>query len=346
MMNHWRKGLFLSLKIRLLGGILFFALCGTLLLTGCGQSTEPVTQEPEDQKPVIAVIPKGTAHIFWQAVHAGAVTAGKEFGAEIQWQGPQTETMKEQQVSIVSDFLVKQVDGMVLAPQDQDALVPVAERVAQQNIPLVIFDSGINTDQYLSFVATDNYQGGVLAAKHMGKLLEGKGTVIITKVDPGSDSTIKREQGFEETLAKEFPDVKIVGSAYGYSDREKSRAATDDLLVANPDVDGLFGPNESSTFGVLLALQARDLVGKKTFVGFDSSDELVEALGKGYIDVLILQNPFKMGYEGVKAIIRHLNGEEVPRRIDTGVYAVTPENMDEPEYKQLLSPDLSILQEE
>jgi ribose transport system substrate-binding protein len=318
---------------------------GTLLLAGCGKSDESTSQVQEKKRPVIAVIPKGTAHVFWQAVHSGAVTAGKEFDVEIQWQGPQTETMKEQQASIVSDFLVKQVDGIVLAPQDQDALAPVVERVALQKIPLVIFDSGINSENYLSFVATDNYQGGVMAARHMGRLLNGKGTVIITKVDPGSDSTINRENGFEEILAKEFPEIKVVGSAYGYSDREKSRAATDDLLIAHPDVDGIFGPNESSTFGVLLALQARELVGKKKFVGFDSSDELVDAMRKNEIDVLILQNPFKMGYEGVKAIVRHLNGEEVPRRIDTGVYAVTPDNMDEPENKNLLIPDLSILQE-
>ncbi|RJP31351.1 MAG: sugar ABC transporter substrate-binding protein [Candidatus Omnitrophota bacterium] len=344
-MKTWKPINFFRCKSRWGWGLFSVLMLGTLLLAGCGKSDESTSQVQEKKRPVIAVIPKGTAHVFWQAVHSGAVTAGKEFDVEIQWQGPQTETMKEQQASIVSDFLVKQVDGIVLAPQDQDALAPVVERVALQKIPLVIFDSGINSENYLSFVATDNYQGGVMAARHMGRLLNGKGTVIITKVDPGSDSTINRENGFEEILAKEFPEIKVVGSAYGYSDREKSRAATDDLLIAHPDVDGIFGPNESSTFGVLLALQARELVGKKKFVGFDSSDELVDAMRKNEIDVLILQNPFKMGYEGVKAIVRHLNGEEVPRRIDTGVYAVTPDNMDEPENKNLLIPDLSILQE-
>ena len=310
-------------------------------LAGCGPSG-PVGKK----RPQIAVIPKGTAHVFWQSVHAGAKTAGKDLDVDIIWQGPQQETLKDQQISIVEDFIVKRVDGMVLAPQDQNALVPVVENVALAKIPLVIFDSGINTDKYLSFVATNNYRGGVEAAKEMGRLLKGKGNVIIVKVDPGSDSTNNREKGFEETIKKDFPEIKIVGSQYGYSDREKSRAATEDLLAANPNVDGIFGPNESSTFGALLALQARKLAGKKAFVGFDSSTELVDALAKREINALILQNPFKMGYEGVKAIVDHLQGHEPPKQIDTGVYVITSDNMNEPENKKLLTPDLSILKGE
>ena len=307
-------------------------------LLGCGPSG-PVGKK----KPQIAVIPKGTAHVFWQSVHAGAKTAGRDLNVDILWQGPQQETLKDQQISIVQDFIVKHVDGIVLAPQDQNALVPVAENVALAKIPLVIFDSGINTDKYISFVATDNYRGGVEAAKEMGRLLKGKGNVIIVRVDPGSDSTNNREKGFEDTIKKDFPDIKIVGAQYGYSDREKSRAATEDLLAAHPDVDGIFGPNESSTFGALLALQARKLAVKKAFVGFDSSTELVEALARREINALVLQNPFKMGYEGVKAIVEQLENRPPAKRIDTGVYVITSDNMNEPENKKLLTPDLSIL---
>ncbi len=293
----------------------------------------------------IAVIPKGTAHIFWQSVHAGAVTAGKEFGVEIKWQGPATETMKEAQISIVNDFIVKQVDGIVLAPQDQEALVGAVEDAFEAKIPLAIFDSGINTDKYVSFAATDNYKGGVAAANEMARLLDNKGTCIITKVDPGSDSTLQREKGFEDTLAEKYPDIKVIDAQFGYSDREKSRAVTEDMLIKHPEVDAIFGPNESSTSGALLALQAIDLAGKKIFVGFDSSDALIQAMKKNEINALILQNPFKMGYEGVKAVVRHIKGEKVEKRIDTGVYLITPENMDEPDNKLLLSPDLSVLGE-
>lgn len=310
------------------------------LLTGCGKSGEK-----SEKKLSIAVIPKGTAHIFWQSVHAGAMTAGKEFNVDIQWLGPQTETMKEVQRSIVDDFIVSKVDGIVLAPQDENALVSAVEKIADANIPCAIFDSGIKTDRYLTFVATDNYKGGVLAAEEMGRLLNGKGSIIITRCDPGSDSTNQREKGFEETLTAKFPEIKIVASQYGYSDRDKSRAVTEDMISANPNVDGIFGSNESSTTGALLALQALNLAGKKIFVGFDSSDDLVAALEKKEIHALVLQNPFNMGYLGVKAIVDYLNALPVERRIDTGVYLLTAENMNEPDKMLLLKPDLSILSE-
>lgn len=320
----------------------------SILLGGCGQSgneTVSTPQPPEDSKRVIAVVPKGTAHVFWQSVHAGAKTAAKELDVEIDWNGPQTETMKEMQISIVEDFIVRKVSGIVLAPQDENAMVGPVEKAARGGIPTAIFDSGINTEQYLSFVATDNYKGGVAAAHELAKRLNNKGSVIIIKVDPGSASTNDREKGFEDTLKESYPDIQVAGAQYGYSDREKSRAVTEDLLSAHPDVDAIFGPNESSTFGALLALQARGLAGKKIFVGFDSSAELTKALEDGEIHALVLQDPFKMGYEGVKAIVQHLDGKPVERRIDTGVYVVTKENMNEPANQLLLSPDLSILAE-
>ncbi|MBI1389969.1 MAG: substrate-binding domain-containing protein [bacterium] len=341
--KYWEDSIMKVRNLSRIAGSLFIASILTVSLWSCGgQNDQPKenASAPSDGKPVIAVVPKGTAHIFWQSVHSGAVKAGEEFGARIEWLGPQTETMKDQQISIVDDFITRGVDGIVLAPQDQNALVPVVERVAAAGIPCAIFDSGIATDKYLSFVATDNYKGGVKAAQEMARLLDNKGTCIITRVDPGSDSTIQREKGFEETLAKDYPDIKVVDAQYGYSDREKSRAVTEDMLTAHPDVDAVFGPNESSTFGALLALQARQMAGKKVFVGFDSSDELVEALRKGEIQALVLQDPVNMGYRGVEAIMKHLKGEEVPKRIDTGVYVVTAENMDQPDYKRLLEPEL------
>lgn len=319
-----------------------------LFIGGCGQSSTETASSPEPKKDgerVIAVVPKGTAHVFWQSVHAGAKTAAKELGVTVSWNGPQTETQKEMQISIVEDFIIQKVDGIVLAPQDANAMVGVVEKAARQGIPTAIFDSGIETEKYLSFVATDNYKGGVAAAHELAKRLNNKGTVIIIRVDPGSASTNQREKGFEDTLKESYPDIEVVGAQYGYSDREKSRAVTEDLLSANPDVDAIFGPNESSTFGALLALQARGLTGKKVFVGFDSSDELVKAMEEGEIHALVLQDPFKMGYESVKAIVEHLNGNNVERRIDTGVYVVTKDNMNEPANKLLLTPDLSILAE-
>lgn len=328
--------------------ILAAVLLVCLGFSGCGggdRSDSPQPEGQDDGARTIAVIPKGTAHVFWQSVHAGAKTAAHELGVNIIWNGPPTETQKEAQISIVEDFIVRDVDGMVLAPIDENALVPVVEKAARRGIPTAIFDSGIQTEKYLTFVATDNYQGGVAAAHELAKRLNNKGSVIIIRVDPGSASTNDREKGFEDTLKESYPEIQVVGGQYGYSDRDKSRAVTEDLLSAHPDVDAVFGPNESSTYGALLALQARNLTGKKIFIGFDSSDELVKALADGEIHALILQNPFRMGYDGVKSIVAHLDGQPVERRVDTGVYTITQENMNDPEMKKLLSPDLSILSE-
>ena len=316
--------------------IVIFACC-----FGCAKS-EP--KKAAGQR-VIAVIPKGTAHIFWQSVHAGALKAGKEFGVKIEWNGPQTETMKDQQIAITQDFVSRKVDGIVLAPQDQNALVQVVEQVAAARIPCVIFDSGINTEKYVSFVATDNYKGGVKAGEEMGRLLKGKGTVIITRCDPGSDSTNQREKGFEDTIKSKFPEVKIIDSQYGNSDKEKSRAITEDMLTAHPDVDAVFASNESSTHGALMALRGQNYAGKKIFVGFDSSPDLLDGLNKKEIQALVLQNPVNMGYQSVKAAVGFLDGVNVEKRIDTGVYLITPENANTPENQQLINPDLSILKE-
>ncbi|MBN2325977.1 MAG: substrate-binding domain-containing protein [Candidatus Omnitrophica bacterium] len=316
----------------------------TIFVIGCAK--HDADESAKTDKRVIAVIPKGTAHVFWQSVHAGALTAGKELGVEIAWNGPQTETMKDQQIAITQDFVVRKVDGIVLAPQDQNALVKVVEQIADARIPCVIFDSGINSDKYVSFVATDNNQGGVKASKELGRLLNGKGTCIITRCDPGSDSTNQREKGFEDTLAKEFPDIQIIDSQYGYSDKDKSRSVTEDMLTAHPNVDAIFASNESSAHGALMALRGLNLAGKKIFVGFDSSVDLLEGLNNKEIHALVIQNPFNMGYQSVKSIVSYLDGLDVERRIDTGVYLITPGNINDPEMQKVLNPDLSILNEE
>ena len=268
--------------------LLLLFVVSILFTAGCGQQEE--TSDTSGLR--IAVVPKGTAHVFWQTVHAGAKTAGQEMGAEILWQGTQDETQRERQIAIIEDFIIDQVDGIVLAPQDADALVPAINKVDRAGIPLVIFDSGANTDKYVSFVATDNYKGGVRAAEKMGELLPDGGTVIIIAVNPGSESTTQREQGFEDTIQEKFPAIEILDKQYGYSDREQSRAVTEDLLTKYPEVHAVFGPNESSTFGALLALRAQGYAGKRKFVGFDSSAELNTALENREIHALVLQDPF------------------------------------------------------
>ena len=294
------------------------------------------------KKLTIAVIPKGTTHEFWKSIHAGAVKASQELDVEIIWKGPLKEDDRENQIRVVENFITLRVDGIVLAPLDDRALVPVVREAVGRKIPVVIIDSDLRWQEYVSFVATDNYKGGVLGARRLGELLGGKGDAMMMRYQEGSASTTNREAGFLDTMKKEFPNIRIVSSnQYGGATTASSYERAELLLQRFPKVDGIFCPNESSTFGMLRALQDVGLAGKIRFVGFDSSEKLAQALREGQIQGLVLQNPFHMGYLGVKTMVQHLRGEKVEKRVDTGCMVVTPENMNEPEMKELLLPDLS-----
>ena len=320
---------------------------------GCGRPPAPPPQSvteprppPPAAKPLpaaplrLAVCPKGTAHVFWQTVRAGALAAGKDCGAEIAWNGPAKETEYNRQVEIIENYLAQKMDGFVIAPTEKNALVPVVEKVFAAGKPVIIFDSGIQTEKYHSFVATDNYQGGVLAARKLGELLGGKGNVAVVKCAPGGASTLLREDGFRDTIAKEFAGIKIVAEQFGMSDRAKSLEVAENMLTANKDLAALFGSNESSAVGAVNAVKNAGLAGKVKVVGFDSSDVLLAGLKEGSIAALVVQNPFKMGYEAVKAAVARAKGQDVPRRIDTGVLVVTPANLDQPDVQAVLNPKL------
>ncbi|MBI4605680.1 MAG: substrate-binding domain-containing protein [Planctomycetes bacterium] len=196
---------------------------------------------------------------------------------------------------------------------------------------------------YVSFVATHNYTGGVLAAERRGEALGGKGKVILMRYQEGSASTMEREQGFLDTLKKELPGLELLESKlYGGAITETTYKTSQNLVARfREEVQGIFTPNESTTFGMLRALQDAGLAGKVKFVGFDASEPLVKAMRKGEIHGLVLQNPIKMGYLGVMTLYAHLQGKPVEPQIDTGAVVVTLENMDQPEMKFLHSPDLS-----
>ncbi|HLF85354.1 MAG TPA: substrate-binding domain-containing protein [Blastocatellia bacterium] len=303
-------------------------------LIGC--LAAPACNRNGGGKRIIAVIPKGVAHFFWQSVHAGAEAAGKEFGVEVMWKGPAQETDYSGQINIVEDAINRRVDGIVLAPSHGDALVPIVERAQKEGIPVTIFDSGISTETYLSYVATDNRQGGVVAAERLAEKLGGKGKIAILGVKAGSVSTDEREQGFQETIKQKYPGIAIVAFQYGDADRAKSLDRASDILTAHADLNGMFASNESSTVGAVQAIKQKGLAGKVVLGGFDSSPNLIDDLKAGAIDSLVLQNPFKMGYEGVKAIVDKLNGLTPQRRLDTGVTLLTKENLDTAEMQQLL----------
>ena len=319
------------------------ALALGFVLAGCGGKDRAAG--PGAVKPaVIAVIPKGMTHEFWKAIHAGAAQAAREQGVEIIWKGPQKEDDRAQQITVVEDVISRGVAGIVLAPLDDRALVRPVQDAMRSRIPVIIIDSGLQGKEYVSYVATDNHRGGVLGARRLGELLGGKGRIFLIRYQEGSASTMERERGFLETVRTEFPDLKLlVQDQYAGSTTETAYQLAENLLSRFPDVEGIFCPNESSTFGTLRALQESKLAGRVKFVGFDSSPKLVQALRDNHLHGLVLQNPVRMGYLGVTMMVQHLRGEKIADLVDTGVTVATPENMDAAEIKILLSPDLSIL---
>lgn len=309
-----------------------------LLFFGCNSQSGQEGEESNDMQ--IAVIPKGTTHVFWKSIHAGAAKAGKELGVDIIWQGPQKEDDRQMQIQVVQNFVSRGVDGIVLAPLDDRSLVPPVRSAVNRNIPVVIIDSDLSADIYQSFVATDNYQGGQLCAQRLAEVLGGKGKVIMLRYAEGSASTTKREQGFMDGI-QEYPDIEVVSSnQYAGATMEKAFQASQNLLNRFSQVDGIFCPNESSTSGMLRALQTAGKTKQIKLVGFDVSETMLEALRRDEIQGLAVQDPFQMGYLGVKTAYHVIKNEPFEEKVDTGVTMVTPENVDQPEVEKLINPEL------
>jgi ribose transport system substrate-binding protein len=303
-----------------------------------------VTACKGNSAPKIAVIPKGTTHEFWKAVHAGAVKASREQKVEIVWKGPLKEDDLKAQIDVVQSFTAQRVAGIVLAPLSDRALQSPVKDAVSSKIPVVVFDSDLQGDAHASFVATDNIAAGRLGGEHLAKILGGKGNVVLLRYQEGSASTANREQGFLEAM-RAHPDINLTSSnQYGGATTESAFATSESLLAAQRAsagaVQGVFAPNESTTFGMLLALRKAGLAGKIKFVGFDASEKLVQGLRDGHIDGLVVQDPFNMGYLAVRMMAQHLRGEAIQKRIDTGAKLVEKANMDSPEMTALLAPDL------
>ena len=291
-----------------------------------------------DHRRVIAVIPKGNAHIFWQSVHAGAVKAAREKGVEIVWDGPASEVDFAGQLKIVDAMVNRRVDAIAVAPIDRHAMVSPVDRAAASNIPVIIFDSPVDTDKFVSQVATDNYKAGQVAATRMGKILDGKGKIVIVAVQPGGAATEAREKGFEDAIHKDFPGIQILDKRYGMAQVAQSLTVAENMLTAHPDLDGIFASNESSTMGSAQALRGRS--SRVKLVGFDSSPALLDDLQSGLIDSLVIQDPFKMGYESVIAAVTKLDGGQVQKVVDLAPRLVNKENLNDPDVQAQLHPDL------
>src|SRR2546421_763176 len=296
----------------------------------------------------IAVIPKGTTHEFWKAIHAGAIKAQRELTGEgtkveVIWKGPLREDDRDQQIQVVENFMARHVSAIVLAPLDSRALVKPVHNAILAKVPVGVMDSDLKSDKYVSFVATDNYKGGQLAGDEMGRLLGGKGNVILLRYAVGSASTEARENGFLDVLKKKYPDIKIISQdQHAGATRELAYQASQNLLNRyGREVNGIFCPCEPPTIAMTKALRDLGLAGGKVrMVGFDAGSQSVLDMKNGDVQGLVVQNPLLMGYLGVVTAVKFLQGDKPEKRIDTGVVLVTPENMNEPQIKDLLHPPI------
>src|SRR5229473_4302199 len=331
-------------------------LAGGLFLAGCGGSSSTT------YKYRIAVIPKGLTHEFWQSIERGAKRAGQDLtekgiATQIIWDGPLKENDMLEQISIIDRNIANEVSGIVLAPQHSKTMVAPVERAVNQGIPVLIIDSGLESqDIIVQYVATNNYHGGELAAQHLLKVLADEGKpaprLILLRYQVGSESTDQREKGFEDVVDRTIEEQKKAGKpTVSWLSKDKFAGATKDTArreaepllnnLRDKGIDGMFAPNESSASGTVDALRSLDLNKKLRLVGFDSSAPLLQALRDGDIDGLILQDPYQMGYLGVWNLIQHLEGYKVEQKVlITGEHVITKENLDAQATRELFDPEL------
>ena len=298
------------------------------VLSACGRSN----------KRVIGVIPKATSHMFFVSVHAGVDQAAHDFKVDVLWNGPQNETDFARQIEIVDSMIAQQVSAIAISATDERALVAPLERAIKAGIPVTIFDSGVNIEDYVSFIATGNFEAGCTAARTLSGFLNGATDVAMVMQKPGGTSTVLREQGFEQTIAKEFPHLKIVARQYCMADAARSRTVAEDILAAHPNLGGIFASSEAASLGSIQAIRGRSLSGKVKLVTFDFSKTHVEALRDGTVDAMMVQDPFHLGYEAVHSLVEKLNGQTPAKRQDLPARVILKADLDKPEIQNLVQP--------
>lgn len=327
---------------------LMVAACLVAFAAGCGNSGSSGNGAAEnasgggnaaggDKQKKIAVIVKSTDAPYWQTVKKGAEEEAKKNGVDMYFTGAAgSKTDINGQVNLVETAINQKVDGIVLAPSDSDALVPAVDKASKAGIPVVIIDSGINTENYLSYATTNNEDAAYQVGKKLAEMVGGKGTVAILGFQPGAGSNTARENGFKKAIA-EHPDMKIVTTQYSQSDKTKALSVTQDILTAHPDLTALFAANEPSVVGAGRAFKEKNVTGT-ILVGFDSSDDVIPLLKDGIIKAVAVQMPYTMGVEGIKQLVNSFSGAEVTKSIDTGTTLVATDNMEDPASQAALYP--------
>ncbi len=315
--------------------VLALVLVAILVLSGCGSNNTSSNSGDSDAEIYIPVISKGFQHQFWQAVKIGAEKAAAELNVKITFEGPESETQVDKQIEMLQVALDKNPSAIGFAALDSQAATPLLKKAQEKNIPIIAFDSGVDSDIPVTTASTDNIAAAGLAADKMAELIGGEGEVALIVHDQTSRTGIDRRDGFKNRIEEKYPNIKIVDIQYGGGDHLKSTDLAKAIMQAHPKLKGFFGANEGSAIGVLNAVTE---LNKATIVviGYDSGKAQIDAIRSGKMAGAITQNPIGIGYETVKAAVDAMNGKEVPESIDTGFYWYDKSNMDEEQIKAVL----------
>ncbi|MBN1398424.1 MAG: substrate-binding domain-containing protein [Bacteroidetes bacterium] len=292
-------------------------------------------------KSKIVIIPKSGESVFWKSIKMGAKLGATALsGIEIIWDAPASEDNVDQQISIFEKYAVADISGIMLSPLSQNELAPIVSKAMNKKIPVLIFDSslkGVAGKDYICFVGINNRKAGDLAGKHLAKLLKGKGKVVLFRHVKGQANTTEREEGFLEAMAG-YPNIELIEKdQYSGGTLDGANKTSKSILDKLQAADGVFCPNEPTTVGMLYTLRDAKLAGKIKFVGFDSPSVVVDALKKGEVNALIVQDPARIGYQSVKTLVDHIRGKKIPKKIDIDVQIVTKENINNQEIQKLLA---------
>jgi len=325
------------MKLKKLGLLTLAVMFAMTALAACGNDKEKAKEsQASGSKLYIPIISKGFQHQFWQAVKQGAEKAAKEFDVEITFEGPETETQVDKQIEMLQAALDKKPAAIGFAALDSKAATPLLEKAKAANIPVIGFDSGVDSDVPLTTAATNNVAAAGLAADKMAELIGGKGEIALVVHDQTSRTGIDRRDGFKKRIEEKYPDIKIVDIQYGGGDHLKSTDLSKAIIQAHPDIKGIFGSNEGSAIGVVNAVTELKKEGQIVIVGYDSGKLQTDAVRSGKMAGAITQNPIGIGYETVKAAVQAKKGENIPKTIDTGFLWYDKTNIDSDEIKPLL----------
>jgi len=315
---------------------MLLTLLSVLMIMGLVIGCAPKADAPADGgKLYIPVISKGFQHQFWQAVNAGADQAAADLGVEITFEGPESEAMVDKQVEMFQTALDKNPAAICLAAVDSKAFEPLLQKAKEAGIPVIGFDSGVDSDVPVTTAATDNVAAAALAADKMAKLIGGEGEVAVIAHDQTSRTGIDRVAGFVDQMKAKYPNITVVDVQYGGGDQLKSTDLAKAIIQAHPNLKGFFGANEGSIIGVLNAATELGVEGL-TIIGYDSGKQQIDAIRSGAETGAITQNPVGIGYKCVEAAVKAYNGEALPPMIDTGFYWYDASNIDDAEIQAVL----------